>query len=120
MILGVGTDLLDMRRMEKACSRESFINRIFTPADRREAADHISWLAGDFAVKEAVSKAFGTGFRGMEPKDIEVLRDELGKPHVRLYGGAAGMASAKKVRSVHVSITDEGYYCMAFAVIEGE
>ena len=57
----------------------------------------VSRLAGDFAVKEAVSKVFGTGFRGFGLLDIEVLRDELGKPWVRLHGGAKKLADSPKI-----------------------
>ena len=88
MILGVGTDLIEIKRMEKACRRPHFVARTFTETESRQAKGSASKLAGSFAVKEAVAKMFGTGFRGFMPGDIEVLRDELGKPYVNLYGGA--------------------------------
>ena len=88
MILGVGTDLVEIDRMRKACEKEYFVSRTFTEAESRQAGGSASKLAGSFAVKEAVAKVFGTGFRTFMPGDIEVLRDELGKPYVRLYGGA--------------------------------
>ena len=74
--------------MRKACEKEHFVSRTFTEAESRQAGGSASKLAGSFAVKEAVAKVFGTGFRTFMPGDIEVLRDELGKPYVRLYGGA--------------------------------
>jgi len=120
MILGIGTDLTDIRRIEKACAKESFLKRVFTEAERREAEEHISRLAGDFAVKEAVSKALGTGFSGFWPSDIEVLRNPAGKPYVRLLGEAARTAEEQNISRIHVSLTDEGCYVMAFAIAEGD
>lgn len=73
-----------------------------------------------FAVKEAVSKVFGTGFRGFGLLDIEVLRDELGKPWVRLHGGAKKLADSLKITRIHVSITNTGSLASAYAVGEGE
>ena len=76
-------------------------------------------LAGDFAVKEAVSKCFGTGIRGFSLPDIEVLRDDLGAPYVRLYGGALARYEALGGQSLSVSISDTRELVMAFAVLEG-
>lgn len=78
----------------------------------------ISRLAGNFAVKEAVSKALGTGFREFMPIDIEVLRNELGKPYVNLYGGAAKRAFELNVGIIYVTITNTKEYAQAFAVAE--
>ena len=63
MILGVGTDLVEIDRMRKACEKEYFVSRTFTEAESRQAGGSASKLAGSFAVKEAVAKVFGTGFR---------------------------------------------------------
>ena len=87
MIVGIGTDLIEIARIEKACRKQAFLSRIYTEEECRLAGGSISRLAGNFAVKEAVSKALGTGFRAFMPIDIEVLRNELGKPYVNLYGG---------------------------------
>lgn len=77
-------------------------------------------LAGNFAVKEAVAKAFGTGFRSFMPGDIEVLRDKLGKPYVVLYGGAKEMAEEMGMRVIHASISNTLEYALGFVVGEGE
>ena len=77
-------------------------------------------LAGTFAVKEAVAKVFGTGFRGFELKDVEVLRDELGKPYVVLHGNAKLLAEEKRIRKIEVSISNTKEHAMAFAVGEGD
>lgn len=68
MILGVGTDLIEIKRMEKACRRPHFVARTFTETESRQAKGSASKLAGSFAVKEAVAKMFGTGFRGFMPE----------------------------------------------------
>ena len=99
MILGVGTDLIEIRRMEKACKKDYF--------------------AGSFAVKEAVAKALGTGFRTFMPIDVEVLRDDMGKPYVRLYRGALKRFQEMGMERLEVSITNTREYAMAFAVGEG-
>ena len=75
---------------------------------------------GCFAVKEAVVKCFGTGFRGIEPAEIEVLRDALGKPYVRLSGAAAAYCAALGGLTPLVSISDTKTHAMAVAVLERE
>ena len=118
MIIGVGTDLVEMDRMKKACGRESFLKRIYTEEERRQAGKRISRLAGDFAVKEAVAKALGTGFRSFTRREIQVLRDSLGKPYVNLFQGARKRADELAAVKIHVSITNTKEYAAAFAVAE--
>lgn len=119
MITGVGTDLIEVERVVKACEREAFLNRIYTEAekkliqlDKRKAADN-------FAVKEAVSKMLGTGFHQVVPIEIEVLRSKTGKPYVNLYGKTKEIADSQGVNSVHVSISNTKDFSMAFVVGEG-
>ncbi|MCI9584768.1 MAG: holo-ACP synthase [Clostridium sp.] len=119
MIIGVGTDLVEMDRMKKACGRESFLKRIYTEEERRQAGKRISRLAGDFAVKEAVAKTLGTGFRDFGPECIEALRDPLGKPYVRLFGRAKELAAELGIDMFHVSVTNTARYAAAFVVGEG-
>ena len=119
MILGVGTDLVEVGRMEKACEREHFTARVFTEMERRQAKGSALKLAGSFAVKEAVAKALGTGFRGFLPADVEVVRDELGKPSVRLHRGAKARFEAMGGERIEVSISDTDQLVTAFAVAEG-
>lgn len=94
------------------------MTRSFTEAERREASFSEKRLAGDFAVKEAVSKAFGTGVSGFELFEIEVLRNERGAPYVRLSGQAAALADSLGIGRIHVSISDTETYVTAFAVAE--
>lgn len=119
MILGVGTDLVEIERIRKACERDSFVVRTFTETECRQAGGHASRFAGSFAVKEAVAKALGTGFRAFMPIDIEVARDELGKPYVNLYRGARALAHELGVERIEVSISNTAEHAMAFAVAEG-
>ena len=116
MILGTGCDLVEIERMKKACEKEAFLSRVYTERERRQAGGKASVLAGDFAVKEAVAKVFGN----FMPGDIEVLRDELGKPYVNLYGRARKTAEEKGILRLEVSISNTREYAMAFAVGEGE
>ncbi len=118
MIYGVGIDLIEIRRVEKALQNEAFLKRAFTEEERRQACGKSKRLVGNFAVKEAVAKALKTGFRGFELNDIEVLRDELGAPYVKLYGGALRIYEALGSKSIHVSIADIKELVTAYAVIE--
>lgn len=123
MIVGIGTDLVEIARVKKACEKQAFLSRIYTGEERRQAERaggfQISRLAGDFAVKEAVAKAFGTGFRRFMPVDIEVLRDTLGKPYVVLYREADKLSQEMGIERIHVSITNEKEYALAYVVAEG-
>lgn len=118
MITGIGVDLIEISRVLKACQKEGFLKRCYTEreielfkADRKKAADN-------FAVKEAVAKLLGTGFRGFSPIDIEVLRDTQGKPYVNLFGEAKELAAHQGIDKIHVSITNTKELANAFAVGE--
>ncbi len=118
MITGIGLDLIEVSRVVKACEKEAFLRRCFTAdeidlfhGDLRRAADN-------FAVKEAVAKMFGTGFRGIRLLDIEVLRDDNGKPFVKLYGKAQELARVQQITAIHVSISNTKDYANAFAIGE--
>lgn len=118
MIAGVGTDMIEIERIRRACKREAFLTRVYTERECQQAGENYSRLAGTFAVKEAVAKVLGTGFREFGPQEIEVLRDGLGKPSITLYGKAKGLAERLSIDRIHVSITNTGEYAVAFAVGE--
>ena len=118
MIAGIGTDLVEIYRIEEMILRGRHLSRIFTTTELAYAKANATTLAGNFAVKEAVSKVFGTGFFGMEPYEIEVLRDKFGAPYVKLYGGARQLAKDKKIIKIHVSITNTKEFAQAFAIGE--
>ena len=112
MIAGIGTDLVEIYRIEEMILRGRHLSRIFTTTELAYAKDNATTLAGNFAVKEAVSKVFGTGFFGVEPYEIEVLRN------VKLYGKAKEIAKDKQVSRIHVSITNTREFAQAFAIGE--
>ncbi len=120
MLTGAGCDLIEIERVKKACEKEAFFLRIYTENERRQAEGRPSVLAGTFAAKEAVAKVFGTGFRSFGPIDIEVLRDELGKPYVVLHANAKKIAEEKGIKKIEVSISNTKEHAMAFAVGEGD
>lgn len=83
--LGIGNDIIEIKRIEKAVSKESFIQKVFTDKEIeyiRSRGNRAESYAGRFAAKEAVSKALGTGIRNFALTDIEILNNELGKPYV--------------------------------------
>ncbi len=118
MISGIGTDLIEIERVRKACKREGFKKKYYTEKEIKEFGERHIQLAGNFAAKEAVVKSLGTGFAGCGPIDIEVLRDEMGKPYINLYGGAKSIAEKKNIKNIYVSITNTSEYAQAFAVSE--
>lgn len=127
MIIGIGVDLCDARRIKASQDRfgDRFLNRIYTADEQThamKAARPDLSLAKRFAAKEAVAKAFGTGVRGFFYTDIETVTDALGKPHVILHGGAAETLRARvpegEAVHVHLSLSDEDPYAAAYAIIE--
>lgn len=128
MIIGIGSDLCDIRRMEKAIARrgERFLKRVFTPTERKRAESklgRIATYAKRFAAKEACSKALGTGFSsGVGWGTMGVVNMPGGKPTMELTDGAArrlaAITPAGHKAVIHLSITDEYPLAQAFVVIE--
>lgn len=119
---GIGTDILAIARMAAAIERTGrrMGQRILTPAelDRIDALNPRA-LSKAFAAKEAVVKALGTGFRGgIGWHNIEISRDELGRPQVTLSGPAVTRFATMGGRQVLLSLSDEKDYVVAFAVID--
>ena len=128
MIIGLGSDLIDIRRIEKSLERhgERFIKRIFTEVEREKSerrAQRAASYAKRFAAKEACSKALGTGFaQGVFWRDMGVVNLPSGAPTMRLTGGAAdrlaSLTPAGHTAIVHLTITDDFPLAQAFVVIE--
>lgn len=131
MIIGIGSDLIDIRRIEKTLERfgARFIHRVFSDVEikkaerRRAAGTHIATYAKRFAAKEACSKALGTGFsNGVYMKDISIENDAYGQPHLKLTNGALRRAQALtppgQTFSIHLTITDEPPMAQAQVIIE--
>jgi holo-[acyl-carrier protein] synthase len=121
MIFGIGTDIIEISRVKKAMQTLRFCTRFFTPEENeyfQQRNGRAETVAGNFAAKEAIAKAFGTGVRGFSLTDIEVLRDALGKPVVNLKGKLAAKAQELGIESVSVSISHCKEYAVAYALIE--
>ncbi len=123
MILGIGTDIIEIKRIEKAISYRNFLTKFFTVKEnnffiQKNLNSHS--IAGNFASKEAVSKALGTGFRNFSPIDIEILRNDIGNPYVILYNGAYDLALEKNIKVIHLSISHCLDYAVAYAVADGD
>jgi holo-[acyl-carrier protein] synthase len=125
MIIGIGSDLCDIRRVEKTLARfgERFVQRVYTDAERRKAESRVgpaATYAKRFAAKEACAKALGTGFRqGVFHKDLGVINLPGGKPTLALTGGAAARLAAITPAGcraeIALSLTDE--YPLAQAIV---
>lgn len=128
MIIGIGSDLCDIRRIEKSLERhgERFTHRLFTDVERARAegrAHPAATYAKRFAAKEACAKALGTGIaHGVYMRDIGVVNDAHGKPGLVLSGGALArlqsLTPAGMRAQIHITITDESPVAAVHVVIE--
>lgn len=120
MIEGTGIDIIEIYRIKNAIIKNNnFIYKIFTEREidyfrSRNFSPEV--VAGNFAAKEAISKALGTGFRKFSLKDIEILRDELGAPVAFLHGSSKELV--KGPYKLHVSISHSKENAIAYAVLE--
>lgn len=118
MIIGIGNDIIETNRIIKACKKDYFIRKIYTKKEQSLIEMDIYKAASNFAVKEAVVKMLGTGFRQIKPLDIEILRDELGKPYINLYDEALIEADRQNINKIHVSISDTKDLVSVFVIGE--
>ena len=128
MIIGLGSDLSDIRRIEKTLARhgERFTHRIFTETERTRSerkADRAASYAKRFAAKEACAKALGTGMRrGVFWRDMGVVNLRSGQPTMALTGGAQArlleIMPAGHRPAIHLTLTDDHPYAQAFVIIE--
>ncbi len=124
MIVSVGTDIVDVRRIRRSVDRfgERFTSKILCSSERRDLKGDAlaAYVARQFAAKEAVSKALGTGMRaGVYFSNIEVLRKDSGAPLVTLTGGARLKAQALGIDHIHISLSDERDYAIAYVIATG-
>jgi holo-[acyl-carrier protein] synthase len=127
MILGIGNDIIDIRRIEKTLARhgERFLDRVFTPVERAKSdrrAERAASYAKRFAAKEACSKALGTGFhRGVFWRDMGVVNEPSGRPTLILANGARAQLeriTPKGCRAaIHLTLTDDFPYAQAIVII---
>ncbi|MBT3310044.1 MAG: holo-ACP synthase [Gammaproteobacteria bacterium] len=126
MIVGIGTDIVAVARMQQSLSRHQgrIAQRILSPAELEEFGQRNEkmrphFLAKRFAAKEAAAKALGTGFRaGIQLPQIEVGHDEQGKPLLQWYGAALKQFQQLSATTAHLSISDEESHAVAFVILE--
>jgi len=123
-ILGLGTDIVEIARIEAVVVRsgDRLAKRVLSDNEWALYQAHqqpVRFLAKRFAVKEAAAKALGTGIRnGLAFNQFEVFNDALGKPSLRLWDEALRMAEQMGVRAMHVTLADERHYACATVIIE--
>ena len=127
MITGIGIDSVDQDRITKIYSKfgQKFQDKILGQSEKEELKNKsnnfqkIRYLSNNFAGKEALSKALGTGFsEGVSLKEIEVLRDERGKPYIHLSGNTHAIAISLNLEKINLSITDTKNLSTAFVIGE--
>jgi holo-[acyl-carrier protein] synthase len=114
----VGVDIIEIERIEEAFVRwgERFLCRVYTPAEAERCRGRVPELAVRFAAKEAVSKALGTGMRGVAWTEIEVVSDRRGKPGIVLHGRAEARARELGLTEFAVSLSHSIQFAVAFVV----
>lgn len=124
MIIGIGVDIVDVERIRKITRKfgDKFLEKVFTGNEIhycKQKADRTLHLAGRFAVKEAMFKALGTGWRfGITWRDIEVRNNTIGAPTVKLSGKALEYARQANADNIYVSISHDGSFAVASVVLE--
>ena len=118
MIFGTGIDIIEIERIQKAIENTNFTKRFFSEKEQEyflKKNMRPETVAGNFAAKEAFSKALGTGFSGFELKDVEILRDGLGKPYIEVGESLTEKLDGKRI---FVSISHSEKYAVANVIIE--
>ena len=123
MIVGIGTDICDISRIERIVKRQKgFAERILTVEEittYKKRSNSAQYLASRFAAKEATLKALGTGLaQGINWHDLETSHLQSGQPVMSLYGRALQIANEKQVAHIHLSLSDEKAHALAFVVME--
>lgn len=121
MIVGIGNDIIEIERIEKAISKEGFKNKIYSQRELEnieKRGDRVETYAGIFSAKEAISKAIGTGVREFSLTDLEILNDDLGKPYVAVSEKLDKIIKDKKEDyQIEISISHSKKYATAVAIV---
>lgn len=123
MIIGTGIDITETERIKKAIEKHGFTSRFFTENEEKyfkSKSFSAQTIAAHFAAKEAFSKALGTGIRGFNLKDVEVLHDDLGKPYFKLYENAQKKAEELGIKRIFLTLSHCEKYAVASVTTEGE
>ncbi len=118
MILGIGIDCEEIKRVESLCNNTHFIKRFFTDKEIllfSQKNNSPKTITANFCGKEAFSKAIGTGIRGFSLKDIEILRDDFGKPYINLYNSLKHYCEEN---NIYISFSHTDSIASAFVIIE--
>ena len=124
MIYGTGIDIIKISRIENVIKKwgDRFIDRVFTPDEKVFCFKRVRpfpAFALRFAAKEAFSKALGTGMKkGVFWRDIEIFHFKSGKPGLNIYGTSRSLCEKEKIKSFHVSLSDEDEYGVAMVILE--
>ena len=121
MIVGIGNDIIEIERIEKAISKEGFKNKVYTQRELeniKKRGNRAETYAGVFSAKEAISKAIGTGVREFSLTNLEILNDDLGKPYVVVSEKLDKIIKSKKEDyQIEISISHSKKYAIAMAII---
>ncbi|BEO96543.1 holo-ACP synthase [Fusobacterium nucleatum] len=121
MIVGIGNDIIEIERIEKAISKEGFKNKIYTERELEnieKRGNRTETYAGIFSAKEAISKAIGTGVREFSLTDLEILNNDFGKPYVVVSEKLDKILKNKKESyQIEISISHSKKYATAMAII---
>ena len=121
MIVGIGNDIIEIERIEKAILKEGFKNKVYTERELEnieKRGNRTETYAGIFSAKEAISKAIGTGVREFSLTDLEILNDDLGKPYVVVSEKLDKILKIKKEDyQIEISISHSKKYAIAMAII---
>lgn len=123
MIIGIGTDIVEVTRIAKSIEKIDFKEKVFSKTEilyceaKKNKAES---FAARFAAKEAYFKALGTGWRGgMAFNEVEIRNDELGKPSLHVLGKTAEISKEKNIKTIHVSLSHTKETAMATVILEG-
>lgn len=121
MVLGIGVDIVKVQRFNSWIQNRKLVERFFSAEEVKILDSKVGVaqsLASRFAAKEAFGKALGTGIRNFELKEVEVKKDSLGKPFLQVSGAAKKLCETVGVEKIHLSISHEKEYAVAFIVLE--
>ena len=123
MITGIGNDITECARIRAAAEKhgQAFLDHLLTPREQAESRNAVSYYAGRWAAKEALSKALGCGIGAhCAFTDIEILNDPAGRPEAKFSGAAKKTADSLGVTRIHLTISHEREYAIATAVLEAD
>lgn len=116
MIIGIGTDIIEISRVEESLHNNRFMNKVYSKQEQNLIKNNVVVAAGNFAGKEAIAKAIGTGFRNFYPREIEILREKSGKPIVNIKGELIQICTDRGIKRIEVSISHCREYAVGYAI----